>query len=69
MIWDFTDGTDRIDLSGYRNIDSFEDLEMSTIGGTTTINLTPDSGENTVGVIGVDESVLDASDFIFYDEI
>ena len=75
IIVDFTDGEDTIDLSGFVNITSFDDLTVADVddgdGGTNArITLTDaDGNTTTVTLVGVSGSNLDAGDFIFYDPI
>ncbi|WP_146344490.1 fasciclin domain-containing protein [Phaeobacter marinintestinus] len=60
----FRDGHDMIDLSGYAGIDSFADIagDITSSGLRTMIDL--DDGDS-IMLLGINGSQLDASDFIF----
>ncbi len=66
VIWDFENGTDRLDVSG-AGITSFADLTIGTFGQFTTI--TAASGDiiylRGAGDVAIAESSVDAADFIF----
>ncbi len=63
VILDFTDGEDRIDLTGI-GLSGFDDLIMSSDSDGVTIHMTT-SGGGTILLEGFDIANLDASDFIF----
>jgi Ca2+-binding RTX toxin-like protein len=62
-ITDFTVNQDRIDLSANSNLNSFAQVQASSFefGGNTVIA----DGANSIQLIGVSKSDLDAADFIF----
>lgn len=65
-IVNFRDGKDMIDLSGYEGISSFDDLDITGSVFSTRIDL----GEgDSIRLIGLDPAELDASDFVFADEM
>ena len=64
-ITDFTDGEDKIDLSGIEGIAGFDDLEIATYGATTVIDLTCYGG----GFVRLEDTAdasFGAADFVFY---
>ena len=63
VILDFTDGEDRIDLTGI-GLSGFDDLILSSDSDGVTIHMTT-SGGGTILLEGFDVANLDASDFIF----
>jgi Ca2+-binding RTX toxin-like protein len=63
MILDWTNGVDRIDLSGVAGIDSFADLAGAFSDTGTGVLIT--IGAETINVWGAALADLDASDFIF----
>ena len=63
-IEDFSINGDKIDLSAFSSIDSFEDLDISDVGGNAVIDL---PGSNEIRLDGVATADLDADDFIFRD--
>lgn len=64
VIMDFDDGKDKIDLSGYDAVDSFEDLHI--VDGRLGITIELDGGDR-LTLHHVRKAELDASDFIFAD--
>ncbi len=63
-ITDFTDGEDRIDLSGFSAISDFSDLTVTSDGDDAVIDLTAHGG-GTIRLEGFDASNLDTADFLF----
>ena len=64
-VTDFTDGEDRIDLSGLEGSAGFDDLEIATYGATTVIDLTCYGG----GIVRLEDTgdaSFGAEDFVFY---
>jgi uncharacterized surface protein with fasciclin (FAS1) repeats len=61
-IADFTAGKDKIDLSAYEGIDSFEDLELSNSRNGVKIEL---DGGDLLTLHGVRKGELDVNDFVF----
>ena len=64
-VTDFTDGEDRVDLSGLEGIAGFDDLEIATYGATTVIDLTCYGG----GIVRLEDTgdaSFGAEDFVFY---
>ena len=64
IIRDFGNGSDRIDLSAFADIDSFNDLSMEQQGDNVVIDLSGQSGGSIV-LSDFDIANLDASDFLF----
>ena len=60
----FSDGEDRIDLSGFASITSFDDLTIRSDANGVTIDLT-DQGGGTIRLDGFDVADLGAADFLF----
>ncbi len=72
-ITDFAANEDKIDLSLFGNITSFDDLSIADVddgnsGTNAVITLTDaDGNETTLTLEGVAKSALDGDDFVFYD--
>ena len=67
-ITDFAANEDKIDLSLFGNITSFDDLSIADVDGNAVITLTDADGNQTMLTLeGVARSALDGDDFIFYD--
>ena len=66
-IWDFTNGEDTIDLSGFATISGFHDLTITESDDGVTIDLT-DFGGGTIFLVDVARSDLDTADFVFSDD-
>ena len=66
-IWDFTNGEDTIDLSGFASISGFHDLTITESDDGVTIDLA-DFGGGTIFLVDVALSDLGAQDFVFGDD-
>ena len=66
VVCDFTTGEDRIDLTGFTGITSFDNLSFTPGDGGVTLDL-GEFGGGTVFLEGVSVDELDADDFIFGD--
>jgi hypothetical protein len=64
MITDFSHGTDKIDLSHYLGIASFEDLAIADGEGGLTVTL-DDSANDVITLKGLTTDQIAASDFLF----
>ena len=64
VIYDFTDGEDRIDLTGFTGFSAFDDLTITSGDDGVTIDLTAHGG-GTILLDGFDIANLDADDFLF----
>ena len=67
-IKDFTDGEDLIDLSGFVDIASVDELTITQDGENTVIDLTSEGGGK-ITLEGVTASDLDSDDFTFYQNV
>ena len=65
-IFRFRDGQDKIDLSGYEGIESFEDIEDQIDGRFFGTKIHLEDGDS-IYLIGTRERQVDESDFIFAD--
>lgn len=61
-IGDFTDGTDRIQLTNTGGGVTFDDLVLTDVGADCRIDL---AGGTSILIVGVGSAALDAGDFIF----
>ena len=64
FIYDFTDGEDQIDLTGFTGISGFDELTIASGDDGVTIDLTAHGG-GTIRLDGFDIANLDADDFLF----
>lgn len=65
QIFDFENGADRIEISGFAGYDSFEDLTIVKAGLNVEIGLVSNGQEETVVIENAKLSWFGASDFIF----
>ncbi len=64
----FQDGTDKIDLSGYEGIEDFSDIEDQISGRFFGATIHLEDGDS-IYLLGVRKHQLDASDFIFAEDL